>query len=63
MQAAISAEDYLAGELKSDIRHEYLGGLVYAMAGTGSRWFSLVVPLAPLLRLAAGVSKLAARRR
>ncbi len=38
MQAAekmdfVSVEDYLAGEMASAIRHEYLGGLVYAMAG------------------------------
>lgn len=35
-EASIAAEDYLAGELKSEIRHEYIGGLVYAMAGTSS---------------------------
>lgn len=29
----ISVEDYLAGELVSPIKHEYLGGIVYAMAG------------------------------
>jgi len=29
----ISVEDYLAGELASQIKHEYLGGFVYAMAG------------------------------
>ena len=29
----ISVEDYLAGELASPIKHEYLGGFVYAMAG------------------------------
>ena len=29
----ISIEDYLAGELVSPIKHEYLGGVVYAMAG------------------------------
>jgi Uma2 family endonuclease len=29
----ISVDDYLAGELLSPIRHEYLGGFVYAMAG------------------------------
>jgi Uma2 family endonuclease len=34
--ASISVEDYLAGELKSEVRHEYIGGLVYAMAGAGS---------------------------
>jgi Uma2 family endonuclease len=29
----VSVDDYLAGELDSDIRHEYLGGFIYAMAG------------------------------
>jgi Uma2 family endonuclease len=29
----ISVEDYLAGELISPTKHEYLGGVVYAMAG------------------------------
>lgn len=29
----ISPEEYLAGELVSPIKHEYLGGVVYAMAG------------------------------
>ena len=29
----ISVDDYLAGELESEVRHEYLGGFVYAMAG------------------------------
>lgn len=29
----VTVEDYLAAEEGSDIRHEYLGGLVYAMAG------------------------------
>jgi Uma2 family endonuclease len=29
----ISVEDYIAGELQSDVRHEYLWGVVYAMAG------------------------------
>jgi Uma2 family endonuclease len=29
----ISVEDYLAGEPLSDIRHEYINGAVYAMAG------------------------------
>ena len=30
----ISVEDYLAGELVSPVKHEYLGGIVYAMAGS-----------------------------
>jgi Uma2 family endonuclease len=29
----ISVEDYLEGELVSPIKHEYIGGVVYAMAG------------------------------
>jgi Uma2 family endonuclease len=29
----VSIENYLAGELESPIKHEYLGGVVYAMAG------------------------------
>jgi Uma2 family endonuclease len=29
----VSVEDYLAGELNSTVKHEYLGGMVYAMAG------------------------------
>ncbi len=33
----ISVEDYLQGELTSDIRHEYMGGKVYAMVGASDR--------------------------
>jgi Uma2 family endonuclease len=29
----ISVDDYLAGELVSPIKHEYVGGMTYAMAG------------------------------
>lgn len=29
----VPIEDYLAGELVSQVKHEYLGGVVYAMAG------------------------------
>jgi Uma2 family endonuclease len=32
-QRGISEQEYLEGELASDIKHEYIGGLVYAMAG------------------------------
>lgn len=32
-QPFISVQDYLEGERKSDVRHEYVGGRVYAMAG------------------------------
>jgi len=33
----ISVADYLAGELVSEVRHEYSGGYVYAMAGARNR--------------------------
>jgi Uma2 family endonuclease len=33
----VSVEDYLAGELESPVKHEYLGGMVYAMAGGRNR--------------------------
>ncbi len=36
-EAILSPEEYLAGELLSDIRHEYLGGRVYGMAGASVR--------------------------
>ncbi len=31
---AVTVEDYLAAEEAREVRHEYVGGLVYAMAGT-----------------------------
>lgn len=31
--ASVSIEDYLVGEQDSDMKHEYLGGAVHAMAG------------------------------
>jgi Uma2 family endonuclease len=33
----VSEEEYLAGELISDIKHEYLDGYVYAMAGASKK--------------------------
>lgn len=33
----ISVEEYLAGELVSELKHEYLGGAIHAMAGGNTR--------------------------
>ena len=33
----MSATDYLAGELESQIRHEYIAGYAYAMSGASER--------------------------
>lgn len=33
----LSPEEYLAGEAISDVKHEYLGGIVHAMAGGTNR--------------------------
>lgn len=33
----LGIDDYIAGERLSDIRHEYIDGQVYAMAGTGAK--------------------------
>jgi Uma2 family endonuclease len=33
----VSVDDYLSGELRSPIKHEYVGGVVYAMAGGRNR--------------------------
>ncbi|MFZ3017174.1 MAG: Uma2 family endonuclease [Gallionella sp.] len=35
MLSRLSAEDYLHGELSSEVRHEYVDGEVFAMAGAG----------------------------
>jgi Uma2 family endonuclease len=52
--ASISVEDYLAGELKSDIRHEYIGGLIRPMAEISTVHNrvcqNLVIALHPYLR-------------
>lgn len=38
---SVSVADYLAGEQASEVRHEYLGGTVYAMAG-GTKAHNLI---------------------
>lgn len=48
--AAISVEDYLEGELHSPERHEYIGGVVYAMAGASDDHNIISLNLATALR-------------
>jgi Uma2 family endonuclease len=41
----ISEQNYLASELKSQVKHEYLGGVVYAMAGARNRHNRIAVSI------------------
>jgi len=55
MQAAVQSdfvrvEDYLAAEEASEVRHEYLGGAVYAMAGETRAHNTIALNLAAALR-------------
>jgi len=36
-KAALSPEDYLAGEAEAEVKHEYVDGQVFAMAGASER--------------------------
>jgi Uma2 family endonuclease len=46
----VNIEDYLAGEQASAVRHEYVGGVVYAMAGASDEHIALSMNLAFALR-------------
>lgn len=46
----LSAEQYLAGEETSPIRHEFVRGYVYAMAGASKRHNEICLNVAELLR-------------
>jgi Uma2 family endonuclease len=46
----ITVDDYLAGELVSPIKHEYLGGFVYAMAGATNLHNTIAVNIVTSLR-------------
>ncbi len=46
----LSVEDYIQGEEGSEVRHEYIGGEVYAMVGTSDRHNLIAVNLATALR-------------
>ncbi len=47
---SISVEDYLAAEESSEVRHEYLGGIVYATAGETRAHGIIVLNLAFAIR-------------
>lgn len=46
----ISIEEYMQGELESEIRHEYVGGGVYAMVGASDRHNIISLNLASAIR-------------
>ena len=48
----ISVDEYLQGETRSVIRHEYLAGEVYAMAGAGEKHNRISLNIAFHLRAA-----------
>jgi Uma2 family endonuclease len=45
----VTVEDYLSGELRSETRHEYLGGSVYAIAGASEEHNLIATNLAAAL--------------
>src|SRR4051794_40068350 len=45
----VSVEDYLAGELRSPVKHEYLGGVVYAMPGASNNHNLIVMNISGVL--------------
>lgn len=47
----VSVDDYLSGEPASEVRHEYVVGAVYAMAGASEEHNDLTLNLASALRL------------
>ncbi len=50
MLSRMSAQEYLHGELTSEIRHEYVDGEVYAMAGAGEAHNLIALNIASKLR-------------
>ncbi len=47
---SLTVDEYLAGEPRSEVRHEYMGGVVYAMAGASLKHNSISLNLAISLR-------------
>jgi len=50
IQHDLSSDDYLAGELVAERRHEYVNGQIYAMVGVSDRHEIIALNLAALLR-------------
>ena len=48
--AYITEQDYLEGEKIAEVRHEYVDGVVYAMAGTSLRHNDIAINITSLLR-------------
>jgi Uma2 family endonuclease len=46
----LSVEEYLAGEERAEVRHEYVAGRLYAMVGTSDRHNLIAANLLSLLR-------------
>ncbi|HXH71037.1 MAG TPA: Uma2 family endonuclease [Pyrinomonadaceae bacterium] len=51
LKPKISAVDYLEGEKVSQIKHEYIDGEVYAMAGTSKRHNEIIANINDKLRI------------
>src|SRR5437868_10418084 len=47
---AATVEEYLFGEGRSEVRHEYIGGLLYAMAGASEEHNIISLNMATALR-------------
>ena len=45
----LSVDDYLEGELESQVRHEYMDGEIYAMVGASDRHGLITLNVAGLL--------------
>jgi Uma2 family endonuclease len=48
-QGFLSVEDYLSGELESQVRHEYVDGELYAMVGASDRHGLIALNIAGIL--------------